>query len=61
MEQYVKKSHIAPDDRRKERVSADTGHRKDVKKQGHGAKGTWGKEVPSRAPPGRFPQRRGSH
>lgn len=44
MEQYYKKSHIPPDERRKERVSADTGHRKDVKKGGAGGKTVWGKE-----------------
>jgi len=44
MEQEYKKKHIPPEQRRKENVSAETGHRKDVKKGGAGGKGAWGKE-----------------
>mmetsp|Transcript_4367 Transcript_4367/g.11321 ORF Transcript_4367/g.11321 Transcript_4367/m.11321 type:complete len:81 (+) Transcript_4367:124-366(+) len=43
MEAYYKKSHLRPDDRRKERISAVTGHRKDLKKNGAGSKTVWGK------------------
>jgi hypothetical protein len=36
---------LAPDDRRKDRISAETGHRKDVKKGGAGGKGNLGRPV----------------
>jgi hypothetical protein len=49
MEAELKKKHIAPDARRKDRISADTGHRKDVKKAGAGSKFVLGKAV-SRIP-----------
>lgn len=42
MEAYYKKAHLRPDDRRKDRVSTATGHRKDVKKNGAGSKTVWG-------------------
>jgi hypothetical protein len=36
---------LAPDDRRKDRISAETGHRKDIKKGGAGGKGNVGRPV----------------
>jgi len=48
MDVATKKKHTAPEARRKERISADTGHRKDIKKGGAGGKAVLGREV--RAP-----------
>lgn len=36
---------LRPDDRRKDRISAETGHRKDIKKGGAGSKGNIGRPV----------------
>lgn len=41
----VSKKHTPVDARRKDKVSAETGHRKDIKKTGAGGKGTLGKQV----------------
>ncbi|KAG8470319.1 hypothetical protein KFE25_008740 [Diacronema lutheri] len=44
MDVATKKKHTAPEARRKERISADTGHRKDIKKGGAGGKAVLGRE-----------------